>query len=81
MYQLGIGLVDPVLYGRIILLSHRLGQSSHEGHAEVSYVSDFETCEGILQYSQAWRHQHILCHDSNLKLGHSIFSPQSIDII
>ena len=36
VYQLGLGSVGPVLSGNIGLLIHRLWQSSHTGHVEVS---------------------------------------------
>ena len=36
MYQMGLGLVGPVLSGNIGLLSHRMGQSSYARNVEVA---------------------------------------------
>ena len=44
MYQMGKGSVGLVMFGRIGLLSYRMGQSSDAGHVEVALVSDVETC-------------------------------------
>ena len=53
-----------------------MGQSSHVGHVEVPWVSDFETCGVLLKYSLTWRHEQIFYHNSNLKHAHSnVFLP------
>ena len=56
MYQMGLMLVGLVLYGRIGLLNHRLGKSSHAENVKVAYVLYAGTCERLFRYIQALRY-------------------------